>query len=52
MINYFPGILGPYIFPDRLSVLSSIVFYKSYEVVRELKLTFNFIYKDESNFPK
>lgn len=44
VINYFPGILGPYILPLLLSILSSIVNYKSIEVVLLLKLIFNFIY--------
>lgn len=43
-ISFFPSYLGPKILPDLLSILSSIVAYKSELVVLEEKLTVSFIH--------
>lgn len=51
IIIFLPNYLGPKILPDLLSILSSIVAYKSAEVVLEEKLILIFYQLSESKAP-
>jgi len=49
IINILPGYFGPYYLPDLLSILSSIVFYTSSDVVLEERFINNLTYLSSDN---